>query len=192
MNDINPKYDPAYEDMTPAADLCSERRCAEYRDEIECRLQRVEAKLRDSILQNGELKGELKIAHRDTDDARTMTNRLEGNLNGRLKELEAAHRLNERLQNALKHIATMDNRVEPMTWIGAFAEAVRVAKEALTEKPLSSHQIKLQHANDCPCESCEAHRLWYCPTCDTMMSSPESTRCVSGHERTILKRKEGS
>lgn len=54
MNDVNPKYDPAYEDMTPAADLCGEKRCAEYRDGLECRVQGLEAKVREQLLQNGE------------------------------------------------------------------------------------------------------------------------------------------
>lgn len=41
---------------------------------------------------------------------------------------------NGELCKALEHIADLDGRVEPITWIGAFSKAVEIAKAALTEK----------------------------------------------------------
>ena len=43
-------------DPTPKANLCSEIPCAEYRDKLECRVQDLEAKVREKNLQNDELK----------------------------------------------------------------------------------------------------------------------------------------
>jgi hypothetical protein len=55
---------------------------------------------------------------------------------------------------------------------------------------LPNPEINYQHsAKHCPCESCESHRQWYCPTCDSLMSSPESTRCVNGHERRLAQKR---
>jgi hypothetical protein len=54
MNDV---------DMTPKANLCSEIPCAEYRDNLECRVQRLEAKAREQLLQNRELLMALGRAH---------------------------------------------------------------------------------------------------------------------------------
>lgn len=56
------------------------------------------------------------------------------------------------------------------------------------EKPLQGPPIQLQHAKTCPCQACESHRKWHCPTCDTLMSSLESTQCVEGHDRYVQKR----
>ena len=41
-------------------DLCSETKCAEYRDELECRVQDLEAKLRDANLQVQDLRATVK------------------------------------------------------------------------------------------------------------------------------------
>ena len=47
-------------DPTPKANLCSEIPCAEYRDKLECRVQDLEAKVREKNLQNRVLETHLK------------------------------------------------------------------------------------------------------------------------------------
>ena len=71
--------------------------------------------------------------------------------------------------------------------VGKEHMAAGIVTEPVIEKRIPEQQITLQHAKDCHCESCETHRKWYCPTCDTLMSSPESTRCVEGHDRRITR-----
>lgn len=72
-----------------------------------------------------------------------------------LKERDELLRLNDEYRKALEHISTMDSRVEPMSWSGAFAEAVRVSKDALSEKRIDLGCICKDGngfaENGCPC-----------------------------------------
>lgn len=55
-------------DPTPEATLCREIPCAEYRDHLECKVQRLEAKVRETNLQVAHLKAERASFNAVSDD----------------------------------------------------------------------------------------------------------------------------
>jgi hypothetical protein len=165
MNDVNPKYDPSYEDMTPAAHLCSEKRCAEYRDELECRVQGIQAKVREQLLQISELKD--KIA------AEAM----------RAKMLDTVHRVALNQNTAMLELAEhYTGTLWPEEVNRAAAEILKAAEMAKNEKRKCEGCVDDQHrGTECKC----CHMIYHCCShhCCCFYRCKDCRHAESEHEK---------